>query len=323
MRLKKSTILVLFALFLTVALRAESNQPVNALIGDAGFMAIKGHNPTSYDQEKERIQCHLLFVEYLLRKKDVSHLSSSKKRKRKKALGYLHQYAVAGVYPNNFDFVDERKPCFIDEEGNICAVGYLVQETSGRPTAESINEEFKYAAIYEMDLSLIQNWAEENGLTVEECAMIQPTYDWVPNYQRTLVFSLGSSYRLGQELYSTFDITYAFKIPALGRSNNQLGIRYTPLRNQNHSLLVNYGKYIYTRNRMRTFANIGGEYFTVDNRTGWNLTPEVGIAYQYIKGRMVFDAKLAYSYHVGLTGKTFYSPNRNEILGLVGVGFSL
>lgn len=324
MMVKKSHLILFVLFFLSLTINA-SEQPVNSLIGDNGFIAIKGHVPTSYDSEKERVQCHLLYVEYLLRQKDVSNLTADKKRKRKAALNYLHQYAIAGIYPSNFDFKDQRKPCFIDEEGNICAVGYLVQETTNREMAESINELFKYAAIYEMDLEIIQNWAEENGLTVEECAMIQPTYGWIPHFERNrrLIFSLGTSYRLKQELYSSFDIAYIFKIRKFGSRNNLLGIRYTPLRNQNHSLLFNYGRDIYTRKRMRTFASVGGEYFNVDSRTGWNLAPELGIAWQYVKERIVFDAKLSYSYHIGLTGKTFYQPNRNEVLGLIGIGFTL
>ena len=69
-------------------------------------------------------------MEELLGNKDVSDLSDEHQKKRKMALQFLHQYWTAGVFPINYDYA-ERRPCFIDREGNICAVGYLVAKTAG------------------------------------------------------------------------------------------------------------------------------------------------------------------------------------------------
>ena len=74
------------------------------------------------------------------------------------------------------DHPKQRKPCFIDKDGTICAVGYLVQQTAGQQMAEEINSLFKYSEVYEMDISVLEDWVASSGLTLEEVATIQPKY---------------------------------------------------------------------------------------------------------------------------------------------------
>lgn len=159
-----------------------SHQPVNAILGDVSYEAKFGQKPDETTNEVLRIQTHLEYVENVLRKRDVSSLDASTQRNRAKLLDLLHVYWTRGVFPQNTAYPDQRKPCFIDEEGNICAVGYLVQETAGRQVAESINAKHQYKELLAMNDAQVDAWVQTSGLTKEECAMIQPTYNFGESY---------------------------------------------------------------------------------------------------------------------------------------------
>jgi len=112
----------------------------------------------------------------LLRKKDVSNLSDDLKTRRIHLLDLLNEYWTNGIFPKNYDYVGQRKPCFIDKDGAICAVGYLIEKTTSRQVADYINSKHKYDELLTMNNSTVNNWVLTSGLTIEECAMIQPTY---------------------------------------------------------------------------------------------------------------------------------------------------
>ncbi|MCU0353101.1 MAG: hypothetical protein MUD08_05075 [Cytophagales bacterium] len=153
-------------------------QPVNAVLGDRSFVETFGHSPTASTDEQLRIRTHLAYVETLLRTKDVQHLSPDLRKNRENLLNHLHTYIRRGAFPKNYDHPGQRKPCFIDRDGNICAVGYLVEQSAGRPLAERINSLFQYEEIQNMQLPELAAWVAQSGLTLEECAMIQPMYDF-------------------------------------------------------------------------------------------------------------------------------------------------
>lgn len=154
----------------------EKGQTVNAVIGDISFLESFGSLPTKETSEKLRIQTHLSYVETLLRSRDVSALTKEKQANRLRMLDLLNEYWTAGVFPTNYDYPNQRIPCFIDMEGRICAVGYLIEQTFGRQIAEKINAKFKYEYVLAMNDPVIDGWIESSGLTKGECAMIQPNY---------------------------------------------------------------------------------------------------------------------------------------------------
>lgn len=158
----------------------EIEQTVNAVIGDISYIQTFGHQPTKETDETTRIQTHLKYVEKLLRNKVISSLTAKQKENRKKMLDLLNEYWTAGVFPKNFDYPDQRIPCFIDKNGNICAVGYLIEQTESRQVAEEINSKFKYEYLLAMNDPKIDSWVQASGLTKEECAMIQPAYGPAP-----------------------------------------------------------------------------------------------------------------------------------------------
>ena len=105
-------------------------------------------------------------------------MSAAQQAQRDHVLDLLHEYWVAGIFPRNYDYKGERRPCFIDRDGRICAVGYLVEQTAGRAAAEAINQKHQYEDLLAMNDAALDSWIASSGLSKTECAMIQPTYGW-------------------------------------------------------------------------------------------------------------------------------------------------
>ncbi len=160
----------------------DTSQMVNPILGDISFENKFGFKPDATTDNELRIRTHLEYVEHLLRNKDVGELTAELKANRNLMLDLLHQYWTNGVFPKNYDYAEQRKPCFIDKDGTICAVGYLVEQTTSRQVAENINSKFKYDEVLAMNDAVLEKWVSNSGLTKEECAMIQPTYGPVPTY---------------------------------------------------------------------------------------------------------------------------------------------
>jgi hypothetical protein len=174
-----SSILLLAACYKT---HSNKSQLVNPIIGDQSFEAAFGYKPDKHTDNQLRIKTHLAYVENLLRKKDVSYLSVEMQEKRFHALDLLHNYWTNAIFPKNYDFSYQRKPCFIDKDETICAVGYLIEQTTSRKVAEGINSKHKYSDLLEMNDATVDKWILQSGLTKQECAMIQPTYGPEPVY---------------------------------------------------------------------------------------------------------------------------------------------
>lgn len=161
-------------------------QGVNPILGDESYHQLYHSEVPKNMNEQKRIQIHLAYVEQLLMSKDVSNLSPPLRENRSEAIALLHAYWKKGEFPSNYDYPGERKPCFRDKKDRICAVGYLVQQTGHESVVEAIESTQNYATIYEMTNADLSKWVAKSGLTLEECAMIQPTYaappESDPNY---------------------------------------------------------------------------------------------------------------------------------------------
>lgn len=183
---KVSTLFTLFAATLFFGCTKSSvdkSNTINPLLGDISYVSKFGHKPDATTDNNLRISTHLAYVENLLRNKDVSHLSTDLQTKRNHLLDLLHSYWTNGIFPKNYDYANQRKPCFIDKDGAICAVGYLIEQTTSRLVADEINNKHKYDELLAMNNPTIDKWVSTSGLTIEECAMIQPTYGPAPAYQ--------------------------------------------------------------------------------------------------------------------------------------------
>lgn len=158
----------------------DDGQTINPLLGDISFVREFGYKPTATTDEVLRIKTHLAYVEKLLRKKDVSNLTLELQAKRRHLLDLLNDYWTTGIFPRNYDYAEKRVPCFIDKDGKICAIGYLIEQTEDRQFAEQINNRYKYDKISAINDHSVDSWVAKNGLTKEECAMIQPAYGPTP-----------------------------------------------------------------------------------------------------------------------------------------------
>jgi hypothetical protein len=178
--MKKILAIITMLLFAVISRSQNRSHEVNAIIGDESFIQTFGIAPNPSTNEMLRIQTHLMFVEQALRNKNVTNLTKKQKRNREKVLTLLHEYWLNGLFPSNYDYPEVRKPCFIDRDGKICAVGYLIEKTAGVDVAKEVNALHQYDYIKDMKEEIVVSWAEENGLSLEECALIQPTYSGIP-----------------------------------------------------------------------------------------------------------------------------------------------
>lgn len=154
----------------------DRTKVINELIGDESYVAAFGKLPDSTVSEKLRIRTHLAYVEQLLRDKPTDHLACQQQQNRTLILDHLHEYMLAGDFPKNYDIIGERRPCFLDKDGNICAVGYLVEQTESLALACKINSEYMYDWVSDMDIPELNDWIAGSGLTKEEFMLIQPSY---------------------------------------------------------------------------------------------------------------------------------------------------
>ena len=120
--------------------------------------------------EKERIVCHLQYVHYVLSNTN-QQLTETAKTNRQHCLHLLEQYTRDAKFPVNEAYANQRRPCFIDTDGTLCAVGHLLANTAGRAEAERINTRFQYAYLPEMKDKALVHWASQQGFTLRELAI--------------------------------------------------------------------------------------------------------------------------------------------------------
>ena len=230
--MRKHVAFLLISLGLS-ACQSQSTAPlatdqVNTLVGNAGYVAATGHAPTTATNDEDRVQAHLAYAERVLRQQPATGMSPTLMARRAHLLDLLHRYWVAGVFPRNFDYAGERRPCFIDRAGRLCAVGYLVAETAGRPAAERINAAHQYDLIADMRTPSLAQWVEHSGLTKAECALIQPTYNFTPPTLTPV--PVPTSYGVGSAVWGGANVLLSaanasqFNQPGAGRAMAYAGV---------------------------------------------------------------------------------------------------
>ncbi|MEX1268904.1 MAG: hypothetical protein WEA56_07875 [Balneolaceae bacterium] len=185
----------------------DDDYAVNAVIGDRSYIHYYGEKPGENVPDKIRIQTHLMYVEEVLRKRSTDHLSEEQKENRTVYMDLLRDYYLKGEFPVNDGHSDPRRPTFIDGNGNICAVGYLLEQTEGRNTAEAINAKYKHAFIYEIESPVFDEWMQKSGFTIDELAMIQPAYEPEPD-QKVNRNEIDLSYGIGSAFLMATNTLY-------------------------------------------------------------------------------------------------------------------
>jgi|GEM_PF-6181508 len=283
------------ALFICICIYSFA-KPINPVIGDQSYFMAFGKMPDQFSDEQVRIRTHLAYAEFLLGKRNVSHLSVEMQAKRSHALDLLHEYWTRGQFPLNNDYKNERRPCFIDDNGTICAVGYLVEKTAGREAAEYINDKHMYQEIMEMKDPMIFEWMQQNGLTEEECAIIQPSYQ--PRYETTTWLGYALDYRLQNNFYHAVSVKFR-------RSNQgwnsayaslvrEVELKYVFLNDGNFAAGIGIRKpYMRRRHSQGVALGVAPEVFRFNGDWGANVTPSLTFGKTY---KMVtFTAQYGYS----------------------------
>jgi len=145
---------------------------INLELGDT---ALEGLNCNS---ENIKIATHLQYVENVLRAAKMEENN----KERQQNIANLHRYWTAGIFPIGEHYhKDARKPNFCDSRGNLCAVGYLIQQShyGGNELVELVTQLHQFSYIKDMHLTELCTWQERSGLSIAELAMIQPTYEFL------------------------------------------------------------------------------------------------------------------------------------------------
>ena len=179
--------MVVVAVFLGFAASASADPPdkllargftegANHHLGDAGFRAIEGRDYRTSDGEFARIHDHFVYVRELLASRPAPR--PELEPRRAELLSYFDEYIHAGTTPKN-TYVPWRTPVFIDAKGQICAVGYLIERTAGRPAAEKIAASHRLSFIEDIAAAEpeVRDWVASSGFTLDELTLIQPGYE--------------------------------------------------------------------------------------------------------------------------------------------------
>ncbi|QDV42368.1 Ankyrin repeat protein [Stieleria neptunia] len=129
----------------------------------------------SMDSDVSLIQTHLQLVISQLQSADVSHLSDSQLEQRSAHLRTLQTYMQDGRFPLNV-LASDRRPVFIDPWGTHCAVGHLIATSGNTPLADTINREHQLDFLRDIKTEGLSQWQHASGLSLDELALIQPTY---------------------------------------------------------------------------------------------------------------------------------------------------
>lgn len=165
-------------MLLPSAIKAQP-QEVNAILGDSSWLAKHHRLPNAQDSDKERISTHLAYVIELLQKA-ATPTDPRRAQERKEMISALDQYVQNAVYPRQNRDSTGRLPCFVDDEGRLCAVAHLINTSGNAELVQKINAKYRFNLLADMHDAELIAWQEQSGLALRELAMIQPSYDFYP-----------------------------------------------------------------------------------------------------------------------------------------------
>lgn len=138
--------------------------------------------------ERSVIAFHLWSAEHELREADARGLTPAAREARARSLDRLSEYRRRGLFPRNDHEPLRRSPCFVDGRGTRCAVAHLMDESGAGETLHEITRSQNFHLVPEMTHPSLPGWAQSAGLTLDEVARIQPTYDPNPEQLRGLYY---------------------------------------------------------------------------------------------------------------------------------------
>jgi hypothetical protein len=134
------------------------------------------------DVEQARVARHIARAEgYARRRHGRLSLRPLQRLARRLLLAELARYRARGRFPRNHDFV-EPTPHFVDAAGTRCAVAHLLDVSGEGGLVRSIAHRRNHARVAELvDEARLVAWLEAAGLSLEEAALIQPSYCFRPD----------------------------------------------------------------------------------------------------------------------------------------------
>lgn len=127
-------------------------------------------------RERARVQAHLLRAERAASSSHRTGSCATQRTVRRLLLTELRRYRLAGRFPKNPLF-SEPTPFFVDAAGTRCAVAHLLELGGESELVQRIARERNHARVLELvDEPRLVAWLEAAGLTLDEAALIQPSY---------------------------------------------------------------------------------------------------------------------------------------------------
>lgn len=99
----------------------------------------------------------------------------------------LRAYVTAAKFPKNPDYLGQV-PYFVDYEGTPCAVAYLMIQSGHQQAVDLISKANNQVRVMDVVDGPLVDWILTSGLTQEEAARIQPSYEFMkPEADRTRI----------------------------------------------------------------------------------------------------------------------------------------
>lgn len=129
------------------------------------------------EAETDRVRAHLLAAEQFLRSRSTSELTLAQGERRAANIAVLREYRARGQFPHNTEFPGRRVPYFMDSEGTLGALSYLMARSGERDLVNQVAATHNNAYVAELSGNAdVMAWLDREGLTLEEAALIQPMH---------------------------------------------------------------------------------------------------------------------------------------------------
>lgn len=123
-----------------------------------------------------RVSGHLAYVESLLRMRSTRHLDDTQRLNRELLLDLLVVYASGRSYPQGLLQKEEDMPCYVDDQGRFCPVGFLLARTAGHLFAVKVCTARSAEELPEDLRARLDQWIEASGFSREELSLLQPKF---------------------------------------------------------------------------------------------------------------------------------------------------
>jgi hypothetical protein len=129
-------------------------------------------------REAVRLRSHFASVEREMLHRDLSGLTLAQRVARAELLALLRRYSEEGAFPRNDFHPGRMVPYFRDARGNLCAMAFLIAATGRGDIVDHVARTRNNAYVPELaDEPGLAGWLIEHGITLDEAARIQPSYD--------------------------------------------------------------------------------------------------------------------------------------------------